>query len=151
MLSNAKPTTAPRKLTAKKRMDENKDNVMPSSTTKPWSPTLLSRQLTFSWLPTKRRLHSHNYANVAICVNGTMEKGEYKVQVAKDSLSLLLLHAIQARSFDKNIFHKIMGTNYSESSTCWVVAWDVTGLEMCDMGLPPQNGFYHQKRRFSQL
>ncbi len=36
-------------------------------------------------------------------VNGTMEYGEYKVQVAKDGCSILFVCAICAWSFDKKI------------------------------------------------
>jgi hypothetical protein len=48
----------------------------------------------------------HNYADVVICVNGMMEYGEYEVQVAKDGCSILFVHAIGARLFDKIILNK---------------------------------------------
>ena len=59
-----------------------------------------------------------------------MQKGEHAVQVAKDGLLVLFVCAICSRSFDKKILHKIMGTEYCESSACIrVVAWDDTALD----------------------
>ncbi len=43
----------------------------------------------------------HDYANAVICVNGTMEYGEYEVQVAKDGRSILFVHPIYVKSFNK--------------------------------------------------
>ena len=71
----------------------------------------------------------YDYANVVFCINGTMQKGEYQIQVAKDGLLVLFVRAIPSRSFDKKILKQIMGENYRESSAR-VVAWDDTALEM---------------------
>ena len=45
----------------------------------------------------------HDCTDVAIRVNGTLEKGEYGAQVAEDSLLLLFVCTIDARSFYKEI------------------------------------------------
>jgi hypothetical protein len=45
----------------------------------------------------------HDYADVVFRVNGTMEYGEYEVQVAKDGRSILFVCAIRAKSFNKTI------------------------------------------------
>jgi hypothetical protein len=50
----------------------------------------------------------HDYADVVIHVNGTMEYSEYEVQVAKDGGSILFVCTIHARSFDKKILKTIM-------------------------------------------
>ncbi len=71
----------------------------------------------------------HDYANVVFCVNRTMEYGEYEVQVAKDSCSILFVSAICARSFDKIILKKIMKDKYHEGSAR-VIVWDDTVQEM---------------------
>jgi len=92
----------------------------------------------------------YDYANVVFCVNGTMQKGEYQVQVAKDGLSILFIHAISSRSFDKKILRKIMGKEYRESSAC-VVAWDDTALEMQAKNVRPLNGLCWGERKVVQL
>jgi hypothetical protein len=43
---------------------------------------------------------AHNYAKVAIHVNGTLDKGEYKVRGAKDCHLLTFLCAFCARLFN---------------------------------------------------
>jgi hypothetical protein len=54
-----------------------------------------------------------------------MQKSEYQIQLAKDSLSVLFMRVICSRSFNKKILCKIMGVEYRESSAR-VVAWDDT-------------------------
>ncbi len=54
----------------------------------------------------------HDYADAVIRVNRTMGYGKYKVQVAKDGRSILFVHTICAKSFDKTIKKKIMGQHY---------------------------------------
>ena len=71
----------------------------------------------------------YDYADAVFCVNGTMQKSDYRIQVAEDGLLVSFLCAICSRSFDKKILRKIMGTEYRESSAR-VVAWDDTALEM---------------------
>ncbi len=58
--------------------------------------------LTVSYYATGKQ----EYANVVICVNGTMEYGEYEVQVAKDGRSILFVYAIHVRLFDKVFLKK---------------------------------------------
>ena len=48
----------------------------------------------------------HDYADVVFHVNGTMQKGEYKAQVTKNSLSILFRRAIFSRSFNKKILRR---------------------------------------------
>jgi hypothetical protein len=55
--------------------------------------------LTISYYATGK----HNYANMVIRVNGTMEQSEYKVQVAKDGHLILFVPAIHAKLFDRII------------------------------------------------
>ncbi len=50
-------------------------------------------------------LMTHYY--VVFRVNGTMQKGEYQIQVAEDGLLVLFVCAIPSRSFDKKILKKI--------------------------------------------
>ncbi len=71
----------------------------------------------------------YDYADVVFRVNGTMQKGEYQIQVVEDGLSVSFVRAIPSCSFDKKILKIIMGENYRESSAR-VVAWDDTVLEM---------------------
>jgi hypothetical protein len=63
------------------------------------------------------------------CVNGTIEYGENKVQVAKDGRSILFVCAIHARSFVKKILKKIMKDNNHEICAC-IITWDDTVQEM---------------------
>jgi hypothetical protein len=81
----------------------------------------------------------HNYSNVVIRVNGTMEYGEYEVRVAKDDRSISFVCAIRAKLFDKTILKNIMGQHYHEGSTR-VIAWDDTVQEMEGKKVYPQNG-----------
>jgi hypothetical protein len=83
----------------------------------------------------------YDYANAVFHVNGTMKKGEYEVQVAKDGLLVSFVRAISSRSFDKKILRKIMGGEYRESSSC-VIAWDDTALEMQAKNVRPVNGLF---------
>ena len=94
----------------------------------------------------------HDYAEVVFHVNGTMQKGEYKVQVAKDSLSVLFRRAICSRSFNKKILRKIMGEEYRESSAR-VVAWDDTAqeMEMQQQNVRPLNGLFWGKTQLVRL
>jgi hypothetical protein len=82
-----------------------------------------------------------DYADVVFCVNETMQKSEYQIQLAKDSLSVLFMRVICSRSFDKKILCKIMGVEYRESSAR-VVAWDDTALEMQAKNVRPMNGLF---------
>jgi hypothetical protein len=84
---------------------------------------------------------AYDYADVAFRVNGTMQKREYQVRVAKDGLSVSFLGAISSLSFDKKILQKIMGAEYRESSSR-VVAWDDTALEMQSKNVRPMNGLF---------
>jgi hypothetical protein len=86
----------------------------------------------------------NDYANVEIRVHGTIEKGEYKVQVAKDGNSLMWHRTTHSRSFIKEIFNKIMGGNYRENSAC-IIAWDNMVLEMCNKGVHRKNGLFWGK------
>ncbi len=61
---------------------------------------------------------AYDYANVVFPVNGTMQKSEYQVRVAKDGLSASFVRAISSISFDK-ILRKIMGAEYCESTRRW--------------------------------
>jgi hypothetical protein len=72
---------------------------------------------------------AYDYADVVFRINGTMQKSEYQVRVAKDGLSVSFVRAISSMSFDKKILRKIMGAEYRESSSR-VVAWDDTALAM---------------------
>ena len=92
----------------------------------------------------------YDYADVVFRVNGTMQKGEYQVQVAEDGLSVLFVHAISLRSFDKKILRKIMGAEYRESSSR-VVAWDDTALEMQVKNVRPVNGLFWGKPQVVRL
>jgi hypothetical protein len=83
----------------------------------------------------------YDYADVVFCINGTMEKGEYKASVAEDPRLLSFLRAICSRSFDEKIPRKIMGTEYCKSSA-GIVAWDNTALEMQAKNVPSTNGLY---------
>jgi hypothetical protein len=56
----------------------------------------------------------NNYADVAICIHGTIKKGKYKVQMAKDGNSLMWHCATCSRT--KEILKKIMCNKYRESS-----------------------------------
>ena len=64
-------------------------------------------------------------------VNGTIKKGSYDVQVAKDGLSLLWQWASRSECFNKKILKKILGDEYRDSSHR-VVAWDDLRVEMRD-------------------
>jgi hypothetical protein len=81
-----------------------------------------------------------------------MQKGEYEVQVAKDSLLILFRRAICSRSFNKKILRKIMGEEYRESSAR-VVAWDNTALEMemQQQNVRPLNGLFWGKTQLVRL
>ncbi len=72
---------------------------------------------------------------MAICVNGMLEKGQYKVRVAKDGLPLLFKCTICARSslFLKEILRMIMGNNYRKISA-HIIARDNTALKLCNKG-----------------
>ena len=70
-----------------------------------------------------------------------MQKSEYQIQLAKDSLSVLFMRVICSRSFDKKILRKIMGVEYRESSAR-VVAWDDMALEMQAKNVRPMNGLF---------
>ena len=48
----------------------------------------------------------YDYTDVVFCVNGTMQKGEYLIQVAEDGLLVSFVHAITSCSFDKKIITK---------------------------------------------
>jgi hypothetical protein len=81
----------------------------------------------------------HDYADVVIRVNRTMEYGEYKVRVAKDGRLISFVLAIHVKSFDKMILKKIMGQHYHEGSAR-VIAWDDMVQEMEGKKVYPKNG-----------
>ncbi len=93
---------------------------------------------------------AHNYANVAICVNSTMQKGEYQVRVGEAGLLLLFLCTIRARSFDMKILCKIMKAEYHKSSAC-VIAWDNKVLEMQEKKVHPKYSLFWGKPQVVQL
>jgi len=93
---------------------------------------------------------AYDYADVVFCVNGTMQKGEYQVRGAEDSLSALFVCAISSHSFDKSILRKIMGAEYRESSSR-VIAWDDTALEMQVKNVRPVNGLFWGKPQLVRL
>ena len=76
----------------------------------------------------------HDCTDVAIRVNGTLEKGEYEAQVADDSLLLLFVCTIRARSFSNKILCKIMGDDYLESSARVVACGTTQGLKFSTRG-----------------
>jgi hypothetical protein len=92
----------------------------------------------------------YDYADVVFRVNGTMQKGEYLIQVVEDGLLVLFVRAIPSRSFDKNILKKIMGENNCESSAR-IVAWDDTALEMQRQNVHPLNGLFWGERQVVRL
>jgi hypothetical protein len=92
----------------------------------------------------------YDYADVLFCVNGTMKKGEYQIQVAEDGLSVSFVRAIPSRSFDKKILKKIIGEDYRESNAR-VVAWDDTALEMQRQNVRPLNGLFWGERQVVRL
>ena len=53
---------------------------------------------------------AYDYADVKFRINGTMQKGEYQVQVAEDGFSALFVRDVSSCSFDKRILRKIIGT-----------------------------------------
>ena len=59
----------------------------------------------------------YDYADVVFRVNRTIQKGEYQVRVAEDSLLVSFVPAISLRSFDKKILCKIMGVEYHTTRT----------------------------------
>ncbi len=83
----------------------------------------------------------YDYADTVFCINKTMQKSEYQIQVAEDGLSVSFLCAICSCSFDKKILRKIMGAEYRESSAC-VVPWDDTAPEMQAKNVRPVNGLF---------
>jgi hypothetical protein len=92
----------------------------------------------------------HNYANVVICVNGTMEYSEYEVRVAKDHRLILFVRAIRAKLFNEMILKKIMGQHYHKGSAR-VIAWDDKVQEMEGKKVYPQNGLYWGKPQVAHL
>ena len=91
----------------------------------------------------------YDYADVVFRVNGTMQKGEYQIQVAGRP-SVSFVHAIPSRSFDKKILKKFMGENYRESSAR-VVTWDDRALEMQRQNVHPLNGLFWGERQVVRL
>jgi hypothetical protein len=80
----------------------NEDNIIPPPAAKPLAISTNFSVKATNPLTVAYYVNSvHNYTNVAICMNGKMNKDEYKVQVAKDGLLLSFLCTIRARSFDK--------------------------------------------------
>jgi hypothetical protein len=93
---------------------------------------------------------AYDYADVVFHVNGTMQKSEYQVHVAKDGLSVSFVRAISSMSYDKRILRKIMGVEYSESSSR-VVAWDDTALAMQAKNVRPVNGLFWGEPQVARL
>jgi hypothetical protein len=85
---------------------------------------------------------AYDYADVVFRVNGTMQKSEYQVRVAKDGLLVSFFRAISSMSFDKKILCKIMGAEYRDESSSLVVAWDDTALAMQAKNVRPVNGLF---------
>jgi hypothetical protein len=98
-----KPAVAQK--TAKKKSNKD-DKTMHPPTAKPLiiSTSNFSIEATNPLTVSYYADGAHDYANVVIRVNGTMRKGEYQVQVAKDGHSILFVCSI--RSFDKKISKK---------------------------------------------
>jgi hypothetical protein len=92
----------------------------------------------------------HDYTDVVIWVNGTMEYSEYEVQVAKDGHLISFICAIRAKLFDKTILKKIMGQHYHEGSAR-VIAWNDTVQEVEGKKVYPQNGLYWGKPQVAHL
>jgi hypothetical protein len=93
---------------------------------------------------------AYDYADVVFHVNGTMQKSEYQVRVAKDGLLVSFVRAISSMSFDKKILRKIMGAEYRESSSR-VVAWDDTALAVQAKNVRPVNGLFWGKPQVARL
>jgi hypothetical protein len=93
---------------------------------------------------------AYDYANIVFRINGTMQKSEYQVRVAKDGLLVSFVRAISAMSFDKKILRKIMDTEYRESSSR-VVAWDDTALAMQAKNVRPVNGLFWGEPQVARL
>jgi hypothetical protein len=66
-----------------------------------------------------------------------MNRGEYKVQVAKDGLLLSFVQSAIGLLIKNTA--KIMKADYCESSAC-IIAWDNTELEMQEKKVHPKNG-----------
>ncbi len=92
----------------------------------------------------------HDYANIVIRVNETMEYGEYRVQAAKDGRLISFVHAIRAKLLDKMILKKVKGQHYHEGSAR-VFNWDDTVQEMEGKKVYPQNGLYWGKLQVAYL
>jgi hypothetical protein len=109
----AAATAAKKKPPASEKDDSNEVATMPSR-----APP----KKNFSIDATNRFLVAYygkgvnDYADVAIMVNGTIKKGLYEVQVAKDGLSLSWRRASRSECFNKEILKKILGDKYRDSS-----------------------------------
>jgi len=79
-----------------------------------------------------------------------MQKSEYQVCVAEDSLAVSYVHAISSMSFDKKFLRKIMGAEYRESSSR-IIAWDSMALEMQAKNVRPVNGLFWGEPRVARL
>jgi hypothetical protein len=132
-------TAAKKKAPAAKKDNSNKVAVMP-----PHAPAKIKN---FSINATNRFLVAYygkgvnDYADVAIMVNGTIKKGSYDVQVAKDGLLLLWRRASRSECFDKEILKKILGDDYRDSSHR-VVAWDDLRMEMRNKNVRSKQGLF---------
>jgi hypothetical protein len=93
---------------------------------------------------------AYDYADVVFRVNGTMQKSEYQVRVAEDGLSVSFVCAISSMSYDKRILRKIMGAEYSKSSSR-IVAWDNTALAMQAKNVRPVNGLFWGEPQVARL
>jgi hypothetical protein len=93
---------------------------------------------------------AYDYADVVFRINGTMQKREYQVRVAEDSLSVSFVRAISSMSFDKKILCKIMGAEYRKSSPR-VIAWDDTALAMQAKNVRPVNGLFWGEPQVARL
>ena len=80
-----------------------------------------------------------------------MQKGEYQIQVAKDSLLVSFVRVIPSCFFDKKILKKIIGENYYQESSARVVAWDDRALEMQRQNVSLLNGLFWGKRHVVRL
>jgi hypothetical protein len=93
---------------------------------------------------------AYDYDGVVFHVNRMMQKSEYQVRVAKDSLSVSFICVISSMSFNKKILRKIMGVGYRESSSR-VVAWDDTVLAMQAKNVRPIDGLFWGEPQVARL
>ncbi len=126
MPPKAKPVTAAALKPAKKKAKKAEEIAhLPAPDIRTYSIEA-GDPFTVSYYPSGK----HDYAGVVFCVNGTMEYGEYKVQVAKDDRSILFVCAIGNHSI-KRSSEKLWGSNTTRAThasspgTIWCRRWRV--------------------------